>query len=113
MGLRGQGRTGRQAGACGGRRAERRRLPGAPTRARETPTEKGTPMTDRTYKRIDIVGTSPDGVDQAIRNGLSKAAQTVRHLDWFEVDEIRGHLQEGEIGHFQVVMKVGFRIDEE
>jgi dodecin len=74
---------------------------------------EGHTMTDRTYKRIDIVGTSPDGVDQAIRNGLSKASETVRHLDWFEVDEIRGHLQDGEVAHFQVVMKVGFRIDEE
>lgn len=68
-------------------------------------------MTSRTYKVTEVVGTSPDGVDQAIRNGIGKAAETLRNLDWFEVSEIRGHLQDGEVGHFQVTMKLGFRIE--
>lgn len=69
-------------------------------------------MTDRTYKVTEIVGTSPDGVDQAIRNGIARAGQTLRNLDWFEVQEIRGHIEDGEIGHIQVSMKVGFRLDD-
>ena len=68
-------------------------------------------MTDRTYKVTEIVGTSPDGVDQAIRNGVARASQTLHHLDWFEVLEIRGHLAEGEVAHVQVTMKVGFRLE--
>jgi hypothetical protein len=66
---------------------------------------------DHTYKITEIVGTSPDGVDQAIRNGLERAGETLRHLDWFEVTEIRGHLEDGAVAHFQVTMKVGFRLD--
>ncbi|MHA6794411.1 dodecin [Pseudonocardia bannensis] len=69
-------------------------------------------MTDHTYRITEIVGSSSDGVDAAIRNGLTRASQTLRHLDWFEVSEIRGSLQEGEIGHVQVTMKVGFRLDD-
>lgn len=69
-------------------------------------------MTSRTYRVSEIVGTSPDGVDTAIRNGLSRAAQTLRHLDWFEVTEIRGHVVDGRVDHFQVGMKVGFRLED-
>jgi dodecin len=68
-------------------------------------------MADNTYKLTEIVGTSPDGVTQAIRNGVSKATETLRNLDWFEVAEIRGHIDENEIKHFQVTMKVGFRLE--
>lgn len=70
-------------------------------------------MADRTYKKVEIVGTSPDGVDQAIRNGLARAARTLRNVDWFEVDEIRGQVVDGVPAHFQVTMKVGFRLDDE
>lgn len=70
-------------------------------------------MTDRTYKKVEIVGTSPDGVDQAIRNGLTRAARTLRNLDWFEVSEIRGQVVDGAPAHFQVSMKVGFRLDDD
>lgn len=66
---------------------------------------------DNTYKIAEIVGTSPNGVDEAIRNGLSRAGQTLRGLDWFEVTEVRGHLEDGEIAHYQVGMKVGFRLE--
>mgnify|MGYP001122611594 CR=1 FL=1 len=69
-------------------------------------------MTNRTYKVTEIVGTSPEGVDQAIRNGIARAGQTLRNLDWFEVVEIRGHLAEGQVAHVQVTMKVGFRLDD-
>jgi flavin-binding protein dodecin len=68
-------------------------------------------MTDHVYRITEIVGSSPDGVDQAIRNAVTRASQTLRNLDWFEVTEIRGHLNDGEIGHVQVTMKVGFRLD--
>lgn len=69
-------------------------------------------MSDHTYRVTEIVGSSPDGVDQAIRNGISRASQTLRNLDWFEVTQIRGHLGDGDIAHVQVTMKVGFRLDE-
>ncbi|MEZ0362348.1 dodecin [Mycobacterium sp. pUA109] len=69
-------------------------------------------MSSHTYRVIEIVGTSPDGVDAAIRNGLSRAAQTTRNLDWFEVESVRGNLNNGAIAHYQVSMKVGFRIDD-
>ncbi|GAA3823655.1 dodecin family protein [Sphaerisporangium flaviroseum] len=69
-------------------------------------------MSDRTYRVTEIVGTSPDSVDQAIRNGIRRAAETLRHLDWFEVTEVRGQIQDGEVGHFQVGMKVGFRLED-
>ena len=69
-------------------------------------------MTDRTYLVTEIVGTSPESVDQAIRNGIRRAAQTLRHLDWFEVTEIRGQLAEGPVAHIQVGLKVGFRLED-
>jgi hypothetical protein len=67
---------------------------------------------DHTYRVTEIVGSSPDSVDQAIRNAITRAGATLRHLDWFEVTEIRGHLADGGIGHFQVTLKVGFRLEE-
>ena len=69
-------------------------------------------MTDHAYKVTELVGTSSDSIQQAIRNGVSKAGQTIRNLDWFEVTDIRGHVVDGEVGHFQVTMKVGFRLDD-
>ena len=70
-------------------------------------------MSDHTYRVTEIVGTSPESVEQAIRNGIARANQTLRNLDWFETTEIRGHLADGEIKHFQVTLKVGFRLDDE
>ncbi|HET9901481.1 MAG TPA: dodecin [Actinomycetes bacterium] len=69
-------------------------------------------MSDRTYRVTEIVGTSPDSIHQAVRNGLQRAGQTLRHLDWFEVTEIRGQVLDGEVQHFQVGMKVGFRLED-
>jgi dodecin len=69
-------------------------------------------MSDRTYRVTEIVGTSPESIHQAVRNGLARAGQTLRHLDWFEVTEIRGQVVDGEVQHFQVGMKVGFRLED-
>ena len=69
-------------------------------------------MSNRTYRVTEIVGTSSEGVDQAIRNGLGRAAQTLRHVDWFEVTEIRGQVVDGAPEHYQVGMKVGFRLED-
>jgi flavin-binding protein dodecin len=68
-------------------------------------------MSDHTYRVIEIVGTSPDGIDAAVRNGVNRAAQTTRGLDWFEIRNVRGHIEDGAVGHFQVTLKVGFRLD--
>ena len=72
----------------------------------------GGKMSNRTYRITEIVGTSPDGIDQAIQNGIKRAGETLRHLDWFEVTEIRGNIRDGEIAHVQVGMKVGFRLED-
>ncbi|TVL89655.1 dodecin [Streptomyces sp. SAJ15] len=69
-------------------------------------------MSHHTYRVTEIVGSSEQGVDDAIRNGLARAAKTLRNLDWFEVGQIRGHLVDGQIGHYQVGLKVGFRLEE-
>ena len=67
---------------------------------------------NHTYRVTEIVGTSEQGLDDAIRNGIARANRTLHNLDWFEVTEIRGHLEGGQVGHFQVTFKVGFRLDE-
>jgi flavin-binding protein dodecin len=69
-------------------------------------------MSDHTYRIIEIVGSSPDSIDAAIRNAISRASETMRELDWFEVQSVRGHLADGAIGHFQVTLKVGFRLED-
>ncbi|HVQ95172.1 MAG TPA: dodecin [Mycobacteriales bacterium] len=69
-------------------------------------------MTNRTYRVTEIIGTSTETIDEAVRNGLGRAAQTLRHVDWFEVTEIRGQVVDGAVEHFQVGMKVGFRLEE-
>jgi flavin-binding protein dodecin len=69
-------------------------------------------MTDHVYRVTEIVGSSPDGVDAAIRNGIERAARTIRHIDWFEVTQVRGFVEEGQVGYFQVGLKVGFRLED-
>jgi flavin-binding protein dodecin len=69
-------------------------------------------MSNHTYRVTEIVGTSPDSVDQAIRNGVTRASQTLRNLDWFEVTQVRGQIENGQIEHYQVGLKVGFRIED-
>jgi flavin-binding protein dodecin len=70
-------------------------------------------MTSRTYRVTEIVGTSPESVDTAIRNGIQRAATSLRHIDWFEVTQIRGHVLDGQVDHFQVGLKVGFRLEDD
>jgi len=67
---------------------------------------------DHVYRVVEVVGSSSDGIDAAIRNAVARAASTTRNLDWFEVSQIRGHLEDGEIAHVQVGLKIGFRLDD-
>ena len=69
-------------------------------------------MSSHTYKLIELVGSSPNSSDEAIRNAVARAAKTIKHMDWFEVVEMRGHIQNDAVAHFQVKIKVGFRIEE-
>lgn len=69
-------------------------------------------MANRTYRVTEIVGTSTEGLEDAVTNGIARASQTLRHLDWFEVTEIRGHIRDGKVDHYQVGMKVGFRLED-
>ncbi|MBW3562798.1 MAG: dodecin family protein [Actinobacteria bacterium] len=64
------------------------------------------------YKKIQLVGTSEEGIDDAIRRAISRASHTMRNLDWFEMKEVRGWIKDGQAQHFQVVLDVGFRLDE-
>ena len=68
-------------------------------------------MSNHTYSISEIVGTSTEGVDDAVRNGIAEAAKTLRNLDWFEVKEIRGHLADGKVADWQVTIKLGFRLE--
>ncbi|MBI4613563.1 MAG: dodecin domain-containing protein [Planctomycetes bacterium] len=67
---------------------------------------------DHVYKKVELVGSSRIGVDDAIKTAIGRASKTIRGLDWFEVKEIRGWIKEGEIQHFQVALQVGFRLEE-
>ncbi|GAA1504748.1 dodecin [Streptomyces synnematoformans] len=69
-------------------------------------------MTNHTYRITEIVGSSPDGFDDAVRNGVARASKTLRNLDWFEVTQVRGQLEDGAVAHWQVGLKVGFRLEE-
>ena len=69
-------------------------------------------MSEHVYRVTEIVGTSTTSIDDAIRNAVGRANATLRHLDWFEVTEIRGHIQEGTVAHVQVGLKVGFRLED-
>ncbi len=69
-------------------------------------------MAGNTYRVTEIVGTSADSVDEAITSAIARAAQTLRGLDWFQVTEIRGHIQDGAVAHVQVGLKVGFRLED-
>jgi flavin-binding protein dodecin len=68
-------------------------------------------MSDHVYKIIEIVGSSSKSTDDAIQQAVDKAAQSLHNLDWFEVVESRGHIQDGKVAHFQVKLKIGFRLD--
>lgn len=68
-------------------------------------------MPDHVYKLVELVGSSANSSDEAIRNALDTAARSLRHIDWFEVVGTRGHVVDGKVGHFQVTLKVGFRLE--
>jgi dodecin len=68
-------------------------------------------MTNHVYKLVELVGSSTAGTDDAIRNAIETAALSIRNIDWFEVIESRGHVKDGNIAHFQVTLKVGFRVE--
>ncbi|MNF55446.1 hypothetical protein D3C76_950870 [compost metagenome] len=65
-----------------------------------------------TYKKVEIVGSSRNSIDEAINNALTEASRTIRNMDWFEVVETRGHVENGRVGHYQVTLKVGFRVSD-
>lgn len=69
-------------------------------------------MTNHTYRVTEIVGTSQEGVDEAIRNGVARASETLHNLGWFEITQVRGQIEDGRIAHYQVGLKVGFRLDD-
>jgi len=69
-------------------------------------------MSDATFKIVELTGTSPEGVTEAIRNGIQRAGKTLRNLDWFEVQQIRGYLDGDSVQYFQVTMKIGFKLEE-
>ncbi|WP_137817599.1 dodecin [Pseudomonas sp. 2FG] len=65
-----------------------------------------------TYKKIELIGSSPISIEEAINNALAECAKSIRNMDWFEVVETRGHIENGKVGHYQVTLKVGFRISD-
>ncbi|MBR9911037.1 MAG: dodecin domain-containing protein [Gammaproteobacteria bacterium] len=69
-------------------------------------------MSDHVYKMVNVVGSSKASVDDAIQKAVTKASRSIHNLEWFEVENIRGHIQDGKVGHFQVTMKLGFRLDD-
>lgn len=69
-------------------------------------------MSDHVYKSVELTGSSQASCDDAIRNALRRAARTVRNITWFEVIETRGHVENGDVAHWQVTIKAGFTLDE-
>ena len=68
-------------------------------------------MSDHIYKKIELVGSSPEGFEEAVKNALGRADKTIRNMRWFEVTETRGQLEDNQINHWQVTVKVGFTLD--
>ena len=68
-------------------------------------------MANHVYSVSEVVGTSPDSIEQAVSNAVAQAARTVRNLDWFEVESVRGQIADGAVAHWQVTVKLGFRLD--
>ena len=69
-------------------------------------------MSDHTYKVIELVGSSPDSIEGAVENAVSRAGETLQNLRWFKITETRGHIEDGKIGHYQVTLKVGFSLND-
>jgi flavin-binding protein dodecin len=68
-------------------------------------------MSDHVYKKIELVGSSPNSIDEAIKNAISRAEKTIRNMRWFEVTETRGYIENNKVDHWQVTVKVGFTLD--
>jgi hypothetical protein len=68
-------------------------------------------MSEHIYKKIELVGSSPDGFDAAVKSALSRASATIRNMRWFEVLDTRGQIEDGQINHWQVTLKVGFTLE--
>jgi dodecin len=68
-------------------------------------------MAEHVYKKIEIVGSSPNGFEEAVQNALARATKTIRNMRWFEVSETRGYIENGRIGHWQVTLKIGFTLE--
>jgi flavin-binding protein dodecin len=68
-------------------------------------------MTNHVYKTVEITGSSPSDIGAAIEGAIAKASETLRNLDWFEVVTIRGHIEDGRVAHYQVTLKIGFRLE--
>jgi flavin-binding protein dodecin len=69
-------------------------------------------MSEHVYKIIEIAGSSPESIEDAIQNAISKVSKSLHHLRWFEVQETRGHVEAGRVAHYQVVLKVGFTLED-
>lgn len=69
-------------------------------------------MSDHVYKSVEITGSSPEGVTQAVERAVEKASQTLRNLDWFELIGVRGHIEDGKVAHYQATLKIGFRLED-
>ena len=69
-------------------------------------------MSEHVYKVIELVGSSPESIEGAVQNAIAKASKSLHHLRWFEVVETRGHIEGGKVSHYQVILKVGFTIDD-
>ena len=65
---------------------------------------------NHTYKKIEVIGSSPESIEEAIKNALAECSKTLHHLEWFEVVDTRGHIVEGKVAHYQVTLKIGMRI---
>ena len=69
-------------------------------------------MSDHVYKKIELVGSSKQSVEDAIQNAITNASKSLQHLDWFEVQEVRGDIKDGTVNYYQVTLKVGFRLND-
>lgn len=69
-------------------------------------------MSNHVYKKIEIVGSSPESIEKAIEQALAKASESIRNMRWFEVVETRGHIEDGKVAHYQVTLKIGFTLDD-
>ncbi len=69
-------------------------------------------MSDHVYKSVEVTGSSPEGVTQAVDRAIAKASETLRNLDWFELVSVRGYIDDGKVAHYQATLKIGFRLDD-